>query len=110
LEHATKHVHVRLADATAIDRYLLFKNCLFYYMSANYTAAGTGVMKLTADLTQGYIIVQNGMAFSDAHGTTIKWDVDDRNKIMLMEAPTRRALRGRSKGIGLCSVFPRYPR
>jgi hypothetical protein len=88
LEHATNHVHVRLADATAIDRYLLFKGCLFYYFSANYAAAGTGVMKLTADLTQGWIIVDQCTAFSDAPGTAIKWDVDDRNKIQLMQGPT----------------------
>ena len=87
LEHATNHVHVRLADATAIDRYLLFRECLFYYMSANYTAAGTGVMNLPL-LTQGYVIVQRCMAFSDAHATVIKWDVNDRDRILLMDAPT----------------------
>ncbi len=88
LEHATNHVHVRLADATAIDRSLTFKGCIFRYFSANYSAAGTGVMKLTADLTQGYIEVIDSVAYSDAHGTTIKWDVDDRNKILLFNAPT----------------------
>jgi len=87
LEHATNHVHVRLADATAIDRYLLFRECLFYYMSANYATAGTGVMNLPL-LTQGYVIVDRCMAFSDAHGTAIKWDVNDRDRILLMHAPT----------------------
>lgn len=88
LEHATNHVHVRLADATAIDRYLMFLRCIFRYFSANYTAAGTGVMKLTADLTQGWIEVIDCKAYSDAPGTTIKWDVDDRNKIQLFNSPT----------------------
>ena len=88
LEHATNHVHVRLADATAIDRNLTFLRCIFRYFSANYAAAGTGVMKLTADLTQGYIEVIDSVAYSDAHGTTIKWDVDDRDKILLFNSPT----------------------
>ena len=89
VEHATNHVHVRLADATAIDRYLLFRECLFYYMSANYAVGATGVCKLTADLTQGYIIMDRCLAFSDKYPTvTIKWDVDDRDKILLMNSPT----------------------
>ena len=88
VEHATNHVHVRLADATSIDRYLLFKDCLFYYMSPNYAVGATGVMKLTAALTQGYIIVQRGMAFSDKPTVAIKWDVDDRNQIALLAEAT----------------------
>ena len=88
VEHATNHVHVRIADATSIDRYLLFKDCLFYYMSPNYAVGATGVMKLTAALTQGYIIVQRGMAFSDKPTVAIKWDVDDRNQIALLAEAT----------------------
>lgn len=87
LEHATNHVHVRLADATAIDRWLWFRECLFNYESTNYGAAGTGVMNVPA-LTQGRVIVERCTAFSDAPGTTIKWDVNDNNKIYLMDAPT----------------------
>lgn len=87
LEHATKHVHVRLNDTTAIDRWLWFKNCLFNYESANYAAAGTGVMKIP-NLTQGRIIVQNCMAYSDAHGTVVKWDVDGSNRIFIDMNPT----------------------
>jgi len=88
VEHATNHVHVRLADATSIDRYLLFKDCLFYYMSPNYAVGATGVMKLTAALTKGYIIVQRCMAFSDKPSVAIKWDVDDRNQIALLAEAT----------------------
>lgn len=87
LEHATNHVHVRLNDTTAIDRWLWFKNCMFNYESANYAAAGTGVMKIPV-LTQGRVIVQNCMAFSDAHGTTVKWDVDDSDRIFIDMNPT----------------------
>lgn len=87
VEHATNHVHVRLNDTTAIDRLLFFKNCLFYYMSANYATGATGVMKIPV-LTQGYVVVMNCMAFSNAHGTTVKWDVDDSNRIMLFNSPT----------------------
>ena len=87
LEHATNHVHVRLNDTTAIDRWLWFKNCMFNYESANYAVAGTGVMKVPV-LIQGRIIVQDCMAFSDAHATVVKWDVNDRNRIMVMSPPT----------------------
>ena len=87
LEHATNHVHVRLADTTAIDRFLWFKNCLFNYESENFGAAGTGVMNVPA-ITQGRIVVQNCTAYSDAPGTAVKWDVNDNNRIYLMEAPT----------------------
>jgi hypothetical protein len=87
LEHATNHVHVRLNDATAIDRWLWFRRCLFNYESANYAAAGTGVMNIPA-ITQGRVIVQDCMAFSDAPGTTVKWDVNDNNKVYLFNSPT----------------------
>ena len=87
LEHASNHVHVRLADATAIDRFLIFRDCIFNYESTNYTAAGTGVMDVPA-LTQGRIVVHNCTAYSDAPGTAVKWDVNDNNKIYLMQAPT----------------------
>lgn len=88
VEHATNHVHVRAADATAIDRWLLFKRCEFIYESVNYSVGATGVMKLTAALTQGYIVVHDCMAFSDKPATTVKWDVDDRNQIAITGSPT----------------------
>ncbi len=88
VEHATNHVHVRFADATAIDRWLWFKNCLFAYMSENYAIGATGVMKLTAALTKGYIVVEDCMAFSDKPAVAVKWDVDDRNKIVIVGSPT----------------------
>lgn len=88
VEHSTNHVHVRLADATAIDRYLLFKDCLFYYMSPNYATDATAIMNIPA-LTQGYIIVQNCMGLSDDPvNTTPKWDVNDNNRIALFNSPT----------------------
>lgn len=82
VEHASNHVHVRLGAATSIDRWLKFDDCDFVYQSANYGAAATGVMNLAA-LTQGYVIVRNCTARSDASGTTIKWDVNDRDKIIV---------------------------
>lgn len=87
LEHASNHVHVRLNDATAIDRWLWFRDCLFYYESENYAAGGTGVMKIPA-LTQGKVVVQNCMAFSDKSSVTVKWDVNDADKILLFNSPT----------------------
>ncbi len=87
LEHATNHVHVKLEDATAIDRYLLFRECLFYYMSANYAVGGTGVMQIPA-LTQGYVIIDRCMAMSDDNSTAIKWDVNDSDKVNILASPT----------------------
>lgn len=87
LEHATNHVHVRLADATAIDRYLFFKRCMFYYFSANYAVGGTGIMNVPA-LTQGYVLVDHCFGIGDAPGTVPKWDVNDNNKVYVLNSPT----------------------
>lgn len=87
VEHATNHVHVRLADTTAIDRYLLFKECVFYYMSPNFAVGATGIMNIP-NLTQGYILVDRCFGIGDAPGTVPKWDVNDNNKVYVMHSPT----------------------
>lgn len=84
---ATTHPLVKLADATSIDRYLTFKNCLFLNESENYGTTSAGIFKLTADLTQGFIMVINCVGNSGSSSAT-KWDVDDRDKIYLFNAPT----------------------
>jgi hypothetical protein len=87
IEHATNHPLVKLADATAIDRYLWFKNCLFLSQSVNYAFAQTGVFKLVSALTQGFIIVENCHANPGDHSSVVKWDADDRNQISLFATP-----------------------
>lgn len=87
--HTSNHPLVRLTGATAIDRWLHFKRCLFLNESVNYAIAQTGNFKLSADLTQGFIILEDCMTQnSDDSQTAVKWDADDRNRIALMNAPT----------------------
>lgn len=88
LDHASNHPLVRLTGATAIDRYLWFKECLFLSMSVNYAIAQAGVFKLSAPLTEGFIIVENCMANSSNNSAAPKWDADDRDQICLFNSPT----------------------
>ncbi len=88
LEHATNHPLVKLVDATAIDRYLWFRNCMFGNESVNYAIAQAGNFKLVQALTQGFIWLQNPMTNPSDNATAVKWDVDDRNQIALFNAPT----------------------
>lgn len=88
LEHATNHPLVKLADATAIDRFLRFTNCEFINESVNYAVAQAGNFKLVQALTQGFITLNNPYTNSSDNSTAIKWDADDRNQIALFNAPT----------------------
>lgn len=88
VSHASNHVLVEVADATGIDGLIEFLNCKFLYQSANYAVGATGVMRIPA-LTQGYLLVDERCGTrSDAAATTIKWDVNDNNKIILLGAAT----------------------
>jgi len=88
VSHATNHVLVEVADATGIDAFNYFENCKFLYQSANYAVGATGVMRLPA-LTQGYFLVDAGcVARSDKAAVTIKWDVNDQDRIVLAGAAT----------------------
>jgi hypothetical protein len=86
VSHASNHVLVEVADATGVDGYNYFLNTKFLYQSANYGVGATGVMRIPA-LTQGYILVDERCgARSDGSAVTIKWDVNDNNKIVLLGA------------------------
>lgn len=91
IEHATNHPLVKLADATAIDEFLLFTRCGFISTSVNYGYTQGGVFKLAADLTQGLIILDNCYAINDNASGAGKWDVDDRDKICVIASPTPEA-------------------
>ncbi len=88
IEHASNHPLVKLAAATSIDRTLHFKNCAFINESVNYGIAQAGVFKLVADLTQGFILLENCWTNPSDASTAPKWDVDDRNKICIINSPT----------------------
>jgi len=88
IEHATNHPLVKLADATAIDEFILFTRCGFIHTATNYGITAGGVFKLAADLTQGLIILDNCYAVNDNASGAGKWDVDDRDKICVIASPT----------------------
>ena len=46
-----------LQDATAIDRYVWFKNCLFYSISANNATPQDQIFEFKANLTQGHVML-----------------------------------------------------
>jgi len=88
IEHATNHPLVKLADATAIDEFIIFDDCQFVSTSTNYAFSNAGAFKLVSDLTQGIILVTGGKTLLYNGTTAGKWDVDDRDKIKVMLGPT----------------------
>ena len=75
---ATGYAHVTVADATGIDRWQIFEDCLFVAESVNSTITQTEVFKIPA-ISQGKIILKNSTAFSD--GGAVDWDSNDRGII-----------------------------
>ncbi len=57
--------HVKIADATAIDRWLWFKNCQFMSMSTNKAVDMTEVFSVPAGIAQGKIVLQRCSAMND---------------------------------------------
>jgi hypothetical protein len=86
IEHATNHPLVKLADATAIEEMIEFEDCRFISTSTNYGTIQSGAFKLTADLTQGIILISGGktLLYNGPLAAAGKWDVDDRDKIKIM--------------------------
>lgn len=70
---------VTVADTTAIDRTIIFKNCLFFAKSTNKATAQTSVFSIPAGISQGAIILQDSYAASD--GGAVDWDSGDRGII-----------------------------
>jgi len=62
---AAGYEHVVLEDATAIDRYVMFKNCTFYSVSANYATPQDQIFELKATLTQGLILLDDSRFMTD---------------------------------------------
>lgn len=84
-EHTTNSPQVKLADATAIDRFLWFKNCTFYNFSPNYAIKQDGIMQIPV-LTQGFVLVDT-CVMNSGTGAATKWDVNDSNKILVFNSP-----------------------
>jgi len=68
---AAGYTHVKINDATGIDRWLWFKNCMFVAESTNKAVTQTEVFSIPA-ISQGKIILQGCSAFSD--GGAVVWD------------------------------------
>lgn len=96
LDSATNHPLVKLAAATSIDRTLIFENCIFVNQATNYGLAQAGVFKFVAALTQGYVIVKDSAVIRSDNSTAVKWDVDDRNEIQIINT----ALSADTSGVG----------
>jgi hypothetical protein len=57
--------HVVLEDATAIDRFLMFEDCIFYSISANNAAPQDQIFEFKASLTQGHVILKDSVYVTD---------------------------------------------
>ncbi len=88
IEHATNHPLVKLADATAMDEFILFRRCGFITTATNYGYTLGGVFKFGATPTQGLVVLDNCYAVNDNAAAAGKWDVDDLDKIAIIGHPT----------------------
>jgi hypothetical protein len=75
---AAGYAHVTVADATGIDRWQIFEDCLFIAESTNKAVTQTEVFAIPA-ISQGKIILKNSTCFSD--GGAVDWDSNDRGII-----------------------------
>jgi len=90
---ATGAGHVNLVDATAIDRWLWFKNCMFISESTNKTVDMAEVFQIPASPTQGKVILENCFAMDD--GGAPVWTAGTEGIVWAnMPAPTASAAGG----------------
>lgn len=65
---AAGYVHVKVEDATGMDRWTIFRRCLFLSESSNDATTQTVIMTIPA-MSQGYIVLQDSCFFvPDAAG------------------------------------------
>jgi hypothetical protein len=57
--------HVVFEDSLAIDRYVMFKNCIFYSISGNNAAPQDQIFEFKASLTQGHVILHDSVYVTD---------------------------------------------
>jgi hypothetical protein len=70
---------VTIEDGTAIDRTIVFKNCVFFAKSTNKATAQTTVFSIPAGISQGAILLIDSYAGTD--GGAAEWDSGDRGII-----------------------------
>lgn len=75
------HALVTIEDAQGIDRYLIFKNCVFMTDSLNQGVTITQVFNIKAAIVQGKIILQNCMSLTDGASGSGAWDGNSRGII-----------------------------
>lgn len=88
IEHATNHPLVKVAAATSLDEFIIFRNgCGFLSTATNNAYSNASPFKFVASPTQGFIVIDPTCWMSN--GTTAgKWDVDDYNRIIVTGADT----------------------
>lgn len=89
------HRLVSISDGTAIDRWNIFKNCLFITDSLNRGVTATEVFLTPAGIVQGKIILQDCMMLTDGASGSGVWDASGAAVIWAnMGAPTAAAAGG----------------
>jgi hypothetical protein len=68
---STAYEHIVFEDALAIDRILLFKNCIFYSTSQDYATPQDQIIEFKATLTRGKLLLHGCTAMGD--DTAIVW-------------------------------------
>lgn len=81
------HANVTIEDGTAIDRYLIFDNCLFMTDSTNQAVTQTEMFDIKAAIVQGKIILKNSMLVTDGASGSGVWDSNTRG-IIFNNTPT----------------------
>jgi len=74
------YVHVTIEDSTGIDRWQIFKNCIFHSDSVNRTVPQTAIFSIPA-MSQGKIILWGSFYTTDLESTT-SWDANSRGVIV----------------------------
>lgn len=75
---------VKVADTTAIDRFLIFDNCIFYNFSTNHSQTLTAAFSVPASTQTHDIILKDCMAVGYA-----EWEANDRGQMFMnMDTPT----------------------
>jgi hypothetical protein len=87
---ANTHCLVQVADAAALDRYVIFKNCTFLSESLNNATPMLSAFEIPAGMETCYIILKDCAAVGIAD-----WDANNRGKVYAnMIAPTAAAAGG----------------
>lgn len=76
----TDHFHVTLEDTTAIDRVLVFEDCMFFSKSTNKAVTQASIFSIPAGISQGAILLTGNTRMA-SDGGTAAWDANSRGII-----------------------------